>query len=77
MIAASAGRTEIVRHLLKCGADAKAANSTKQTSLHYAASKGHIDVSYLDYYFLFSLNHGLRVWLQSSFGFDFELMKGY
>lgn len=45
MIAASAGRTDIVRHLLQCGADATAKNSTKQTSLHYAASKGHIDVS--------------------------------
>lgn len=45
MIAASAGRAEIVRALLYQGADATAANARGQTALHYAASKGHLDVA--------------------------------
>lgn len=45
MIAASAGRAENVRQLLYQGADALASNSRGQTALHYAASKGQLDVA--------------------------------
>lgn len=45
MIAASAGRADIVAQLLYLGADALAANPRGQTALHYAASKGHVDVA--------------------------------
>jgi 26S proteasome non-ATPase regulatory subunit 10 len=45
MIASSAGRAETVEQLLYAGADAIAANPRGQTSLHYAASKGHLDVA--------------------------------
>lgn len=51
MIASSAGRIEIVRYLLECGADVTAQNSTKQTALHYAASKGHLNVIFVFFCF--------------------------
>lgn len=50
MIAASAGREEIVRILISHGAYIDASNSSGQSPLHYAASKdrpGVIETKYL------------------------------
>lgn len=44
MIAASAGRLEVVKLLLNRQADVNAINQNRQSSLHYAASKSHFDV---------------------------------
>jgi 26S proteasome non-ATPase regulatory subunit 10 len=43
--AASGGSTPLVRELVGSGADVKAANNRGQTALHYAASKGHVEVT--------------------------------
>lgn len=44
MIAASAGRTEIVSILLAFGANVNAINTNGNTALHYAASKNRHEV---------------------------------
>jgi len=44
MIAASAGREEIVKELVARGAQVNAVNQTGQCSLHYAASKDRYQV---------------------------------
>ena len=45
MIAASAGRFQIVKDLISKEAQVNAVNSTGQTPLHYAASKDRYEVS--------------------------------
>ena len=45
MIAASAGRDQIVSILITCGAQVNAVNQTGQCALHYAASKNRYEVS--------------------------------
>ena len=42
--AATAGRTEEVRYLLKAGADVHAANKDGWTALHHAARNGHLEI---------------------------------
>lgn len=44
MIASSAGRVQIVYDLLGHDAQVNAVNNNGQSSLHYAASKGHLQV---------------------------------
>ncbi|KHJ89482.1 ankyrin repeat protein, partial [Oesophagostomum dentatum] len=45
MIAASAGRVEVVRYLLSLPeVDVNHRNTNRQTALHYAASKNHAEV---------------------------------
>lgn len=47
MIASSAGRVDVVRYLLTLpDVDVKHTNSNKQTSLHYACSKNHVEVRF-------------------------------
>jgi len=46
MIAASAGRHQIMSILITCGAQVNAVNQTGQCALHYAASKNRYEVSF-------------------------------
>ena len=48
LLASSAGRLEVVRLLLGKGANVNKKNNRGQTSLHYACSKGHKEVSFLE-----------------------------
>jgi ankyrin repeat protein len=41
MSSSSSGYADVVQHLLACGANVAAVNSSERTALHYAASKGH------------------------------------
>ena len=45
IIAASAGKTQVVRILLAKGADINAVNSDGHSALQYAASKNHTEVN--------------------------------
>ncbi|KIH54203.1 ankyrin repeat protein [Ancylostoma duodenale] len=48
MIAASAGRVEVVRYLLSLSeVDVNHRNNNRQTALHYAASKNHAEIVHL------------------------------
>lgn len=49
MLAASAGREDVVKLLLDKGADVNRKTKRGQSSLHYACSKGHIQVNKLFY----------------------------
>ena len=44
MLAASNGKTEVVKYLLKLGADASLKNVDGMTSLHLAAKAGYVNV---------------------------------
>ena len=48
MIAASAGHIQIVNLLIGCGAQVNAVNCNGQSALHYAASRGRLEVCITD-----------------------------
>lgn len=56
MIASSAGKSAIVRYLLSLPqVNVNTKNKNGQTSLHYAASKNHAEVSFLNVFLKFKL----------------------